>query len=218
MPHNIQGAQAPGIPEAATLRGKLTTRMWWTASRNTAIYALMAFGVPPLGAAANRAGMSWIFIIGGPMILVGIFGLVATLRTLAGAVLLTRICRKTLALYAFDTFCPQITKVDGAQATRGRPKIMTLRLHTEEDHEWPVMRINPLPRRGPWCNPWPEGIEKGVYIAGDEPFGAVGYVPSSRTFFLMQPNDWEGAAHERKSAAPDRVTRAQHAGLTRRII
>ncbi|MET9832345.1 hypothetical protein ABZ078_24295 [Streptomyces sp. NPDC006385] len=218
MPDNMQGAHTPGTLNTATLRGKLTIRMWWTAIRNTVVYALMAFGVPPLGAAANRAGMSWIFIIGGPMILIGIFGLLATLRTIAVAVLLTRTCRRTLAQYSFDTFCPQITKVDGAEATKGRPKSMTLRLHRAEGHDSPLMRMNPVPRRGPWRNPWPEGIENGVYIAGDLPFGAVGYVPSSGTFFLMQPDDWDATAHDRELADPDRVTRAQAADLARRII
>ncbi|MGW0758800.1 hypothetical protein ACWD1Y_20445 [Streptomyces sp. NPDC002814] len=217
MPDNMQGAHAPGTLDTAALSGKLTTRMWWTGIRNTVIYALMAFGVPPLGAAANRAGMSWVFIIGGPMILIGIFGLLATLRTIAVAVLLTRTCRRTMAQYSFDTFCPQITKVDGAEATKGRPKSMTLTLHTAEGHESPLMRMNPVPRRGPWRNPWPEGIENGVYVAGDLPFGAVGYVPSSGTFFLMQPDDWDATADDRKQAAPDRVTRAQNADLTRRI-
>lgn len=218
MLDNMQGAQPPGTLDTAALRGELTARMWWTGVRNTMSYALMAFAVPPLGAAANRAGMSWVFIIGGPMILVGIFGLLASLSTIPVAVLLTRTCRRTLAQYSFDTFCPQITKVDGAGATKGRPKSMTLKLHTAEGHESPLMRMNPVPRRGPWRNPWPEGIENGVYVAGDLPFGAVGYVPSSETFFFMQPEDWDAAAQDRKLAAPDRATRAQDAGLTRRII
>ena len=80
------------------------------------------------------------------------------------------------------------------------------------------MRMNPIPRRGPWRNPWPEGIDNGVYVAGDLPFGAVGYVPSSGTFFFMQPDDWDRTAHDRKLATPLRATRAQAAGLTRRII
>ncbi|MER5937488.1 hypothetical protein ABT121_09235 [Streptomyces sp. NPDC001928] len=214
----MQGTHAPGTLDTAALRGKLTTRMWWTGSRNTVIYALMAFGVPPLGAAANRAGMCWIFIIGGPMILVGIFGLLGTLKTIPVAVLLTRTCRKTLAQYSFDTFCSQITKVDGAEATKGRPKSMTLTLHTAQGQESPLMRMHPVPRRGPWRNPWPEGIESGVYVAGDLPFGAVGYMPASGTFFLMQPDDWENAAEDRTLASPDRVTRAQDADLMRRII
>ncbi|MFE6174397.1 hypothetical protein [Streptomyces sp. NPDC056464] len=218
MPDNMQGTHAPGTLDTAALRGKLTTRMWVTSLRNTMIYALMAFGVPPLGAAANRAGVSWIFIIGGPMILVGIFGLLGTLKTIPVAVLLTRTCRRTLAQYSFDTFCPQITKVDGAEATKGRPKSMTLTLHTAEGQESPLMRMNPVPRRGPWRNPWPEGIDNGVYVAGDLPFGAVGYVPSSGTFFLIQPDDWDATAQDRNTATPERVSRAQDADLTRRVI
>ncbi|OAH14333.1 hypothetical protein [Streptomyces jeddahensis] len=108
--------------------------------------------------------------------------------------------------------------MDGAQATKGRPKSMTLTLRTAEGHESPLMRMNPVPRRGPWRNPWPEGIENGVYVAGDLPFGAVGYVPSSGAFFLMQPEDWDATANDRKQASHDRVTRAQAADLARRII
>lgn len=155
---------------------------------------------------------------GGPMILIGIFGLLATLSTIPLAVLLTRTCRKTLAQYSFDTFCPQITKVDGAKATKGRPKSMTLTLHTAEGHESPQMRINPAPLRGPWRNPWPQGIENGLYIAGDLPFGAVGYVPSSGAFLFVQPAEWDATAHDRKQATPDRVARARAGGLARKII
>ncbi|MEV1084366.1 hypothetical protein AB0I98_40205 [Streptomyces sp. NPDC050211] len=218
MPENTQGAPAPETLDTATLRQKLTNRMWGAGIRNSGIYALMAFGMPALGGAAESAGMSWVPKIGAPIIFVGILGLIATLYTIPPAILGTRICRKTLAQYSFDAFCPHVTKVDGAGATKGRPKSMTLTLHTAEGHESPLMRMNPVPRRGPWRNPWPEGIENGVYVAGDLPFGAVGYVPSSGTFFLMQPDDWDATADDRKQASPDRVTRAQNADLTRRII
>ncbi|OAH10727.1 hypothetical protein [Streptomyces jeddahensis] len=218
MPQDTQGAHAAGTLDTAALRRKLTNGVWWAGVRNSGIYGLMAFGTPGLGAEAKRAGMSWVPIIGGPMIFVGILGFIATLYTIPLAVIATRTCRKTLAQYSFDTFCPQITKVDGAQATKGRPKSMTLTLRTAEGQESPLMRMNPVPRRGPWRNPWPEGIENGVYVAGDLPFGAVGYVPSSGAFFLMQPEDWDAAAQDRKLATPDRVTRAQDADLTRRII
>ncbi|WP_328880907.1 hypothetical protein [Streptomyces sp. NBC_00299] len=218
MLSNTQGALASGTLDTAALRGKLTTRIWWTGIRNTVVYSFMAFAVPGLGAEAKRAGMAWVPVIGAPMIFVGILGVLATLYTIPLAVLHTRTCRKTLAQYSFDTFCPQITKVDGAKATRGRPKSMTLRLRTAEGQESPLMRINPAPRRGPWRNPWPEGIENGVYVAGDLPFGAVGYVPSSGAFFFMQPDDWDATAQDRKSAAPERITRAKDASLARRII
>lgn len=218
MPENSQGAHAPGTLDTAALRRKLTARVWWTGIRNTGIYALMAFGGPALGSELTRAGLSWIFIIMGPVVFVGIIGFFATLGSIAVAVTITRSCRKTLAQYSFDTFCPQITKVDGAEATKGRPKNMTLTLHTADGQESPLMRINPVPRRGPWRNPWPEGIENGLYIAGDLPFGAVGYVPSSGVFLLMQPEDWDATAHDRKQADHGRTARAQDADLTRRII
>ena len=91
-------------------------------------------------------------------------------------------------------------------------------MHTSEGHESPLMRMNPVPRRGPWRNPWPEGIQSGVYVAGDLPFGAVGYVPSSGTFVLMQPEDWHSAAPDRKLATLDRVAWSEEASLARRVI
>ncbi|MBT2510759.1 hypothetical protein J7I98_34050 [Streptomyces sp. ISL-98] len=218
MPENTQGAHAPGTSGTAALRQKLTNRMWWAGIRNTGIYALMAFGGPALGAELTRAGLSWIFIIMGPVVFVGILGFIASLYTIPLAVTITGSCRKTLAQYSFDTFCPQITKVDGAEATKGRPKNMTLTLHTADGQESPLMRINPAPRRGPWHNPWPEGIENGLYIAGDPPFGAVGYVPSSGAFLFMQPDDWDATAHDRRQADRGRTARAQGAELTHRII
>ncbi|MGW2697174.1 hypothetical protein [Streptomyces sp. NPDC001296] len=219
MPENTQDALAPEILDTFVLRRKLTTRVWWTGIRNGGIYALMAFGGPALGAELTRVGgLSWVFIIMGPITLIGIIGFFATLASIPVAVIITRSCRKTLAHYSFDVFWPQITKVAGAQATKGRPKDMTLTLHTPETRESPLMRINPVPRRAPWRNPWPEGIENGVYVAGDLPFGGVGYVPSSGAFLLIQPEDWDAAAQDRKLAAPERITRAKEADLTRRII
>ncbi|MFE9394467.1 hypothetical protein [Streptomyces flavidovirens] len=204
--------------DTAALRQKLTNRMWWAGIRNTGIYALMAFGMPALGGAAESAGMPWVAMIGAPIIFVGILGFIASLYTIPLAVTITGSCRKTLAQYSFDTFCPQITKVDGAEATKGRPKNMTLTLHTTDGQESPLMRINPAPRRGPWRNPWPEGIDNGLYIAGDPPFGAVGYVPSTGVFLFMQPADWDATAPDRRQADRSRITRAQQANLTHRII
>ncbi|MGV9566440.1 hypothetical protein [Streptomyces sp. NPDC003480] len=219
MPNNTQGGRAPGTLDTDALRRKVTRQVWGTAVRNVGIYAIMALGGPALGAALTRAGLSWVFIVMGPITFVGIVGFFATLGSIPVAIIVTRSCRKTLAQYSFDAFWPEITKVDGAQATKGRPKNMTLTLRTAGSQESPLMRMNPVPRRAPWRNPWPIGIESGVYVAGDLPFGAVGYVPSSGAFFLMQPEDWDtAAAQDRKLAAVDRVTRAQDAGLTRRII
>jgi hypothetical protein len=204
--------------DAAALRRQLTSRVWWAGIRNGGIYAIMAIGAPALTGVVQDSSAPWLRYFVAPLTGVGIIGLFATLGSIPVAVVVTRSCRKTLAQYSFDEFWPQIVKADGAQATKGRPKNMTLTLRTAEGQESPLMRMNPVPRRAPWRNPWPEGIENGAYVAGDLPFGAVGYVPSSGVFFLMQPEDWDAAAQDRKLAAPDRVTRAYAAALTRRII
>ncbi|MGW2721529.1 hypothetical protein [Streptomyces sp. NPDC001492] len=158
------------------------------------------------------------FIVMGPCVFIGIMGMLATLKSIPIAILMTRSCRKTLAQYSFDAFWPEVAKVDGAEATRGHSKKMTLTLRAAGGQESPLMRMDAVPPSVAWRNPWPEGIENGVYVAGDLPFGAVGYVPNSGRFFLMQPDDWDATVRDRKQATPDRVTRAQDAGLTRRII
>ncbi|NBE54057.1 hypothetical protein, partial [Streptomyces boluensis] len=192
--------------------------VWWVGTRNTVVYGLMAFATPAIDQAAKHAGMGWAPVVGTPLILIGIFGIIGTLRSIFAAVFITRGCSRTLAHYSFDTFIPQVTKVDGAEATKGRPKNMTLTLHTADGHESPLMRINPLPRRGPWRNPWPEDIDNGLYIAGDPHFAVVGYVPSSGVFLFMQPEDWDGTADERRQADPERARRAADAEINQRIL
>ncbi|MEU1853502.1 hypothetical protein ABZ499_30630 [Streptomyces sp. NPDC019990] len=177
----------------------------------------MAFGSPALTGVVRDSSLPWLVYIVAPFTGVGILGLIATLKSIPVAVIVTRSCRKTLAQYSFDAFWPQITKVD-AQATKGRSKKMTFTLHTAEGQSSPLMRMDPAPPPVAWRTPWPDGIENGVYVAGDLPFGAVGYVPSSGRFFIMQPEDWDAAAQDRKLAAPDRIARAEEAGLTRRVI
>ncbi|MDQ8704241.1 hypothetical protein RCO28_17350 [Streptomyces sp. LHD-70] len=218
MPDNAQEAQTPGVLDTAALRRKLVNRMWWAGSRNLVGYGLMAFAMPALGQVAKGAGMSWVPVVGIPIIIIGIFGVLGTLRSLISAFFITRGASRTLAHYPFDTFVPRITKVDGAEATKGRPKSMTLTLHTADGNESPLMRINPVPRRGPWRNPWPEGIDGGLHIAGDPHFGAVGYIPSSGVFLFMQPDDWDGTAGERRQASPERARLAAEAELNQRII
>lgn len=94
---------------------------------------------------------------------------------------------------------------------------MTLRLSNADGDSSLLMRINPLPRHAAWRNPWPEGIEGGVCIAGDPLFGAVAFVPSSGELFLMQSEEWEELAGERKQVDAGRSAKAEQAGLTRRI-
>ena len=221
MLDNTQRAQAPGSAlDTSALRRRLIGRVWWTRIRSLGIFALMAFGSPALTGVVRDSSLPWLVYIVAPFTGIGIFGLLATLRSSVATVIVTRCCNKTLAQYSFDAFWPQVTKGEGAETARGRPKRMTLTLKTAdtEGQESPLMRIDSVPQSPRWRNPWPEGMDKGVYVAGDLPFGAVGYVPSSGTFFLMQPDDWDATAQDRQLAAPDRITRAKNADLMRKII
>ncbi|MGP2440146.1 hypothetical protein [Streptomyces sp. JW3] len=218
MSENTRDAGASHALDTAALRRTLTARVWWSRIRNLAIFAVMAVGGVWLGSLLTRSGLSWIFVIMGPCVLTGMIGFLLTLRSIPPLVVVTRVCRKTLMQYDFGVFCPSTAKVDGADATRIRPKKMTLTLSGSVVDASPLMRIDPVPPPGAWRNPWPKGIEDGVYLAGDLPFGAVGYAPSSGAFFLMQPDDWETADRDRKAATSDRFALAEQSGLTQRVI
>ncbi|MFI9647854.1 hypothetical protein ACIHAA_16355 [Streptomyces sp. NPDC052040] len=101
----------------------MTRQVWGSGIRNGGIYGIMAIGGPALGASMTRVGLSWVFIVMGPITLIGIVGFFATLGSIPVAVVVTRGCRETLARYSFDSFWTQVVKVDGAQTTMDRPKI-----------------------------------------------------------------------------------------------
>lgn len=62
----------------------------------------------------------------------------------------------------------------------------------------------------------PKGVEDGVWVAGDLPFGGVVIVPSSGTFLLIRPAKWDKLTSEREQAGPDhRQARARQADLGR---
>ncbi|MEU6543283.1 hypothetical protein [Streptomyces sp. NPDC046859] len=178
----------------------------------------MAFGAPALTGVVRDSALPWLVYVVAPFTGVGILGLIGMLKSIPVAVLLTRACRGTLAQYPFDGFWPEIGKADGAQAAKGRSKTLTFRLRTAEGEGSPVMRMQPVPRPGFWRSPWPEGMESGVHVAGDPAFGAVGYVPASGAFFLMQPDEWDAGAQDRRTAGAERVGRARDAGVDRKII
>ncbi|NDU72333.1 hypothetical protein GWI34_06800 [Actinomadura sp. DSM 109109] len=65
---------------------------------------------------------------------------------------------------------------------------------------------------------WPRGIERGVWFAGDDPFGGVVLVPGTGELMCMQPANWAQEDRARRAAGPRRRERAAQAGLARKSI
>lgn len=66
-------------------------------------------------------------------------------------------------------------------------------------------------------NGWPEGIENGVWFAGDDPFGGAAIVPGTGELLFMQPSEWVLSAKERESAGEVRIKQAKRAGINRAV-
>ncbi|MGR8007907.1 hypothetical protein [Streptomyces hypolithicus] len=204
--------------DAEQVRKQLTSRVLWKFLTLGVTFAIMAF-LPPVmaGLEALDGKWRWVVYIAAPFTGVGIMGLIALLfYLLPSAVVITRACRKVLRQYSFDEFWPQVEKKDGKDSAKGRPKL-TLRVRNAEGGRSPLMKVVEVPSRGFWRDPWPEGIENGVWVAGDLPFGGIAFVPSSGAVMLMHPEKWDRLASERDQAGADRVARAERAGLTSRV-
>ncbi|WP_138903963.1 hypothetical protein [Streptomyces albidochromogenes] len=218
MPEAPQVEHASAAVNAEELRKRLTSRVVRRFLAYGATFAVMA-AVPPLlvQSGAFDGTWHWLVYVTAPFTGIGILGLLAVLLyKLPPAVVVTRACRKALRQYSFEEFWPQVVKKDGKQATRGRPEL-TLRLKNADGTRSPLLRVLEVPSRGRRRDPWPEGIENGVWVAGDLPFGAIAFVPGSGALLLLHPEKWDRLASERESAGRDRIARAERAGLARRV-
>ncbi|WP_138908175.1 hypothetical protein [Streptomyces chryseus] len=218
MPEAPHVEHSSAAVDTEELRKRLTSRVVRKFLAYGATFAVMAV-VPPLlvQSGAFDGTWHWLVNITAPFTGIGIMGLLVLLfYKLPSAVVVTRASRKVLRQYSFEEFWPHVVKKDGKRATRGRPEL-TLRLKNAEGTRSPLLRVLEVPSRGRRRDPWPEGIENGVWVAGDLPFGGIAFVPSSGALLLMHPEKWDRLASERESAGPDRIARAERAGLARRV-
>ncbi|WP_433464223.1 hypothetical protein [Spirillospora sp. CA-128828] len=73
--------------------------------------------------------------------------------------------------------------------------------------------------REPLCSSrWPKEIARGVWFAGDDPFGGVILVPDTGELMCVQPENWSVHEKARQQAGAERRERAAQAGLARKSI
>ncbi|MYW69529.1 hypothetical protein GTY65_36505 [Streptomyces sp. SID8379] len=138
----------------------------------------------------------------------GIVGLIFMGFRFPYAILWLRQCKKALRLYPLE-FRPHLIQKGKSRNRYGT--VFTLRIRDHQPGREPQMKaVNALER-----HTWPKGVEDGVWVAGDLPFGGVIVVPSNDCLMIMQPEKWDKLAPERDSADFDRVTRARQAGFAK---
>ncbi|MEU8347394.1 hypothetical protein AB0C74_37325 [Spirillospora sp. NPDC048832] len=65
---------------------------------------------------------------------------------------------------------------------------------------------------------WPKEIDRGVWFAGDDVFGGVLLVPGTGELMFAQPESWAVHENARQRAGAERRSKAERAGLTRRVV
>ncbi|MEU6370730.1 hypothetical protein ABZ876_34685 [Streptomyces sp. NPDC046931] len=118
-------------------------------------------------------------------------------------------CRKVLLHYPLQ-FHTRVVKKSSLWTEYGT--VFEVKISTRGEHGAPLMKaINAAGRRR-----WPEGTENGVWVAGDLAFGGVMVVPGSNAMLFLNPADWDKLAPRREEAGPERIARAEQAGINRR--
>jgi hypothetical protein len=193
-----------GSPDAAIVR-KVLKRGYLLLAKDfvvrVGVFALLIV-------AAGALGRVWDSPLPGVLIYAAVLGfvLMAYRFPIALASLAKR--RKVLCHYPLE-FRPSIDIKTQKWTKFGA--VFTLRIKDHEPGRSPLMEaVEGLGRQRR-----PEGVEDGVWVAGDLPFGGVVIVPSNGSYLLIRPAKWEKLASEREQAGPDRIARAQRAGLGR---
>ncbi|MGW3247836.1 hypothetical protein [Streptomyces sp. NPDC001070] len=141
-----------------------------------------------------------------PVAILGFLGLAITLLLAWARLSLLRKCSRTFREYPLEFRAPvEKTHLQG-------PSTLFVRMGGRGEGLSPTMKTGQAVARPGW----PEGIEDGVWFAGDDLFGGAAVVPASGTLLFMQPRDWDGLAPERRAAGAERIARAGRAGIKRR--
>ncbi|WP_141581626.1 hypothetical protein [Actinomadura sp. WMMA1423] len=139
----------------------------------------------------------------GPFLGAGLIALPMGTRFWLPQILSMRKCARVLEVYDFEFRAP-------VRKANLRPKgVRSLTLGGAGSP--PMSAREPL-----HSDRWPAGIERGVWFAGDEPFGGVILVPDTGELMFVRPEIWAALDTARREAGPERQERAQRAGLARK--
>jgi len=141
-----------------------------------------------------------------PLSILGMLGFVFTLFLFYGRVSLTWKCSRVLRTY------PLVFRGPVEKVRLERPLRLHLRFGKQSGQTVTLLAKGPLGRSS-----WPEGIENGVWFAGDDPFGGAAIVPGTGELLFMQPSEWVLSAKERESAGEVRIKQAKRAGINRAV-
>ncbi|MCZ2527507.1 hypothetical protein ACFW9F_12470 [Streptomyces sp. NPDC059506] len=142
-----------------------------------------------------------------PLSIAGFIGLLSVAFLLYGRISSARRCARVFRTYPLEFRAP-VGKVH-----EQRPLTLYLRLGGEGGGAR-IMRAKRLSDG----SGWPEGIENGIWFAGDELFGGAAVVPGSEVLLFMQPSEWKETDAERRNAGEERAGKAGRAGLKQYVV
>ncbi|GAA2505507.1 hypothetical protein GCM10010406_47700 [Streptomyces thermolineatus] len=142
-----------------------------------------------------------------PLSLVGGIGFVSVALLLYNRMSTVWRCSRVFRAYSLEFRAP-VEKVH-----EQRPLTLYLRLGGEGGGAR-IMRAKRLSDG----SGWPEGIENGIWFAGDELFGGAAVVPGSDVLLFMQPSEWKEMDAERRNAGEERTRKAGKAGLKEYVV
>ncbi|MFD7296474.1 hypothetical protein ACFV9W_24570 [Streptomyces sp. NPDC059897] len=170
---------------------------------STRLLACLVLIAAPIG--LSKAA-SWDSPFMGVFTLLGVLGIILMGFRFPYAFLWLRRCKRALRLYPLE-YRPHVIQKGENRSRYGT--VFTLRIRDHQPGREPQMKaVNALERHA-----WPAGIGRGVWIAGDLPFGGVIVTPDSGELMVMQPEKWDKLAAERDNASSDRTARARQAGF-----
>ncbi|MEE4421154.1 hypothetical protein V2J85_17605 [Streptomyces sp. DSM 41528] len=168
---------------------------------------VLALGLCALPVVLVRLGVPNVFAVW-LLTVAGMFVAAFTFYRLGYGMRVAR-CARVLRHYPLE-FHTRVSK-KGEKWTR-YGNVFTVRVSTRGRHGAPLMKaVNAAGRR---C--WPQGLDGGVWVAGDLPFGGVMVAPDGDAMLFLKPADWDKLAPQRAQAGAERVERAERAGLTQK--
>ncbi|MCF6526473.1 hypothetical protein [Streptomyces sp. JJ36] len=193
----------PEPPDVARVLRRNHARLLRLLTVRTAVAAAL-LGTPFVVVRGLGAPDSVLWFLSSP---VGMAVLLLTLLRARFAVRL-RQCARVLRHYPME-FRPALDRRETGRLLHGTVHTVRPRVPGEQGALW-MWAMDAAGPRGRL-----QGVEQGVWFAGDPPFGGVLVVPGSDVLLFVSPSDWEKVARRREKAGPERLHRAAQAHLDR---